>query len=196
MIETAKNEPVEAPELKKESGKYQSKAKSIKGLILGLIQRFKNDARDGIVYTPKELEKIFEEVYSRYTKKLVSNIVIEKIGFQRDGHTYNIYKGFDNDYRCWIYEAESPIIIEKDKINFILQLVLNCEVGQHYGARYFFRKIIQNYNLDLNCDEFSGGRNRTKFYVPLYLAPMKIIEKETRILKVKIGKGGGILRVK
>lgn len=165
-----------------------TKSRNFKGYLEGCLKKAINSRN-------RELEALFREILIKYKQFTTKSIIIERIGFKRDGHSYNIYKGFDNDYRIWLYEADSPIIIDKDKINFILQLIVDLPIGEHYYAKYFFNKIIKHYKLNLNINEFSGGVNRAKFYFPLYLAPMKIIEKELGIIKVVIGKGGGIIRL-
>jgi hypothetical protein len=169
---------------------------TIYGAVTSLIRKFREDASDGRVYSPKELEIMFTEKLRELQEIKEKNIVIERIGLVRDGHSYDIYKGFDNNYRCWLYESESPITIEKEWINFLFGIILNLDVGQHYGARYFINKVIEHYELDINADEFTGGYNRAKFYFPYYIAPLKIIEKETKMIHVTIGRGGGLIRIK
>jgi len=142
-------------------------------------------------------EDIIKDILDCYKRTFkAKELVIERIGFIRDGHTFDYYKGFDNDYRVWLYEDKSPTIIDKEKINFILKLILQLKVGEHYNAKYFFDRIIEHYKLTINNDEFSGGKNRSLFYFPIYLCPIKIIEKELKIIKVTIGRGGGIIRLK
>ncbi len=147
--------------------------------------------------TKQELQLLIDEIINAHNVLFKPNeLKIEKIGFTRDGHSYDIHKGFDNDYKVFLYDSDTPVIIDKEKINYLLGIIKTLDVNQHYGARYFFNKIIPYYELDLNADEFSGGRNRAKYYFPLYLFPMKIIERELGLVKVKVGRGGGICREK
>lgn len=173
----------------------KSKFKRFETYLQGKIQVVRN-MEDKII-NKKTFEILLQEMMGAYKKLFgTRDIIIEKIGFKRDGHSYDIYKGFDNDYRIWLYESENPMIIDKEKINFIFNIIVNLDIGKHYGAKYFFNKIMKKYELTINDDEFSGGKNRALFYFPLYLAPIKIIEKETDLIKVIIGKGGGIRRLK
>jgi len=173
----------------------KSKFKRFETYLKGKIQVVRN-MEDKII-NKKTFEIFLQEIMVAYKKLFeTTDIIIERIGFKRDGHSYDIYKGFDNDYRVWLYESESPTIIDKEKINFIFNNIINLETGKHYGAKYFFNKIIKHYGLTINDDEFSGGKNRALFYFPLYLAPIKIIERETDIIKVTIGRGGGLLKLK
>lgn len=194
MVETIINphKEIEKIELDKSKPK-KSKYKAFETMLQGKIQIARNIG-------DKEKEIILEEILDEYKKLFKTrDIIIEKIGFVRDGHTYNeynMYKGFDNDFRVWIYGDETPIVIDKEKVNYMLSLILNLKVNQHYPAKYFFNKIIENYGLNLNNDEFAGGKNRASVYFPLYLFPAKIIEKELGIIKVIICRGGGITRLR
>lgn len=173
----------------------KSKFKRFETYLQGKIQVVRNMEEKAV--GKKTFEILLQEIMEAYKKLFeMRDIIIERIGFRRDGHSYDIYKGFDNDYRIWLYESENPVIIDKEKINFIFQIIVNLDIGRHYGAKYFFNRIIKHHGLTINDDEFSGGKNRALFYFPLYLAPMKIIEKETDIIKVIIGKGGGVVRLK
>lgn len=59
--------------------KYKSSSKSIRGLILGLIQKFSNDARNGITYSPYTLLKVFEEVLNKFSD--LEDVAISRINF-------------------------------------------------------------------------------------------------------------------
>lgn len=47
--------------------------------------------------------------------------------------------------------------------------------------REVWRHTIYWYNLPLKLDEFNGGRNRSKYYFPLYYYPIKILEHYNEI---------------
>ncbi len=54
----------------KSKPKYKTSAKSVKGLITGLIAKFRNDAKKGITYTPQELEMVFSEILRKIGKEI------------------------------------------------------------------------------------------------------------------------------
>lgn len=166
----------------------ESKINEFEKVILKKIKE--NTSNDEIV-------KILDSLHKEFKKKFsAKELVINKIGYTKDGHTYDFEGKFGYDYHVWLYEAKSPTLIEKEKIDFIFQIITNLENNQHYSAKYFFNKIIKHYGLTINDNEFSGGVNRSLYYFPLYLMPMKIIEKETSTIKVVGGKGGGIIKIR
>ncbi len=142
----------------------------------------------------KEFYLVLEQIRLAFKALFQPNeIRIESLGITRDGHSYDIHRGVNNDYRVYLYDGDSPIVVDKEKINFILDIIKTLQPNTEYKARYFFNKIIAHYQIGVDADAFSGGVNRAKFYFPLYLCPLKIIEKEFKLIKVKTGKGGGIL---
>jgi len=169
------------------------KYREFKTYLLGKIASLRNIQQPFI--EKKAVELMLEEILEVYKRLKTKEIIIECLGLVKDGHSYDIYRGFDNDYRVWLYETETPLIIKKEDINFLFKIILNLPIGELYHARYFFNKIIEEKNLDVDIEAFAGGKYRALYYFPLYIAPMKIIEKETGIIKVKICKGGGIIRL-
>jgi len=189
--------------------KYSPKTKSKQGVLLGLIQRFRNDAEKGIIYSPLELSKIFEEAYRNYAEK---NILIDyhiiQIEQWQGKNSYELYKGFDNDFYILEYrkdketgeiEKSKPIKINKAHLNYMLYLISKLTIGEHRPARYFWTKLIKHYNLKkkgvdvLNFN--GGGSNRAEHYFPLYLFPARVLE-QIGLIKISNGKGGGIIKIR
>jgi len=78
-------------------------------------------------------------------------------------------------------------------VKFLIGIVDNLEIGYKVGYRYIINKIIQLKNLDVTTDSFNGGRNRAKYYFPLYYYPLKVLEKKN---KVKYFGRGGLMRLR
>ena len=55
------------------------------------------------------------------------------------------------------------------------------------SARDLFREIIHRRGLKIGLDSFNGGKNRNKYYFPLYYRPVKILE---HLGKIAYGKSG------
>jgi len=181
-----------------------SKAHTFKGYLDGCLQKCINDKN-------KELEIIFRELLKHFNKFYPNEIVkyIIKGAEQWQGvDSYKIYKGFDNDMYITEYRKDKttgevnqsePIVIDKEKINYLLYLVSKLDISQHYSARYFWKKIIGHFNLDKNgVNELNfngGGGQRASFYFPYYLYPIRVLE-QVGLIKISGGKGGGLWRVK
>lgn len=67
MIEVQNNqiETIESGKPKPKVENYKSDAHSPRGIVLGLLQKFRNDSKKGKTYTPKELEFVFSESLRR-----------------------------------------------------------------------------------------------------------------------------------
>jgi len=182
--------------------KYRSNAKSKKGVILGLLQKFRNDTKKGITYTPLELQKVFEEAINHYIEKPKKKEVVIVEGW-KGKDSYEIYKGVDNVFMLTEYRQdketgevnESTHEVQPEHINYLLSIIRKLDIGEHYGARYFWRKIIDHYNLNIEIDAFNGGKYRALYYFPLYMFPLKCIEA-SNVIKVIDGGGGGIIRIR
>ena len=184
---------------------YKSRAKSIRGLILGLIAKFREDAKRGISYTPLELQKVFEEALVKYNKLIVAKKIIEVENIERwkGKNSYKIYMGVDSIFRINEYRknketgeiTKSTKEVEPDKINFLLSVIRSIPLGTHYSARYFWRKIINHYGLDVDIEAFNGGKYRSEVYFPYYMYPLKCIEA-MGLIRVVDGKGGGVVRLR
>lgn len=48
-------------------------------------------------------------------------------------------------------------------------------------SRTVWATLIEMYNLDVEIDSFNGGRNRSKFYFPLFYNPLKVLEHLERV---------------
>lgn len=51
-------------------------------------------------------------------------------------------------------------------------------VGEKTKYRKLIPSIIMTYHLPIEIEEFNGGKNRAKYYFPLYYYPIKILEKK------------------
>ena len=77
-------------------------------------------------------------------------------------------------------------------------IILKLNRGEKYGAKYLWRKIIEQHKLhfiegvsiEIMLNMFNGGENRAKYYFPMYYYPMKILEAKGVIQY--LGRGGCI----
>lgn len=159
--------------------RYKSGAKSIRGLVLGLIQKFSRGAKEGKVYSSMELEKVFTEVLNKfnefYPERIVQNEITILDGWKGKDEI-NVYKGFDNDFRIKEHikdkdsgeVTERVIEIKKDDLNRILWVIKDLEIGSPYKCYYIAKK--------LGYEEWKDLWRERGDYFKLYYYPIKVAE--------------------
>jgi len=152
---------------------YTCRAKSVRGLVLGLISKFRNDAKKGIVYTPKEMEVLWSEVYQKFNELYPENITkIEIIeGWEKGNGEYFIERNFDNDFvvEIWHNEHKEKMVVKKEDLNRMLMAVRKMDIGKVYKC-YDIAKF-------LGYDWKTIWANRMNVYFPKYYAPLKILDR-------------------
>lgn len=171
MVEIRERRQLEKIEKVGDVKKYKSDSKSIRGLILGLIQKFSSDSKNNKIYSAKELQMIFSEVLSRfnelYPQKVTKIEVVE--GWEKANGEYPIEKNFENDFivEIWHNENKEKKIVSKADLNRMLNIIRKLEVGKVYNC----------YNIaDLMGIEWGElWKHRMDIYFPRYYAPLKIL---------------------
>jgi hypothetical protein len=179
---------------------YVSQAKTERGLLLGLIQKFLKDAKKGKVYTPKELEIVFTGFLNKFNE-------LEKIGIFKDNNyqlelqiisgwkgegTTEVYRGFDNDFRVIqpLKNKTTGIVskqahtVKKEDLNRMIHLVHSLPLNEPVSCY----EIAKRMGLDWKEDVW---KNRTKVYFPKYYFPIKILEK---LKIIQYGGDGNVTR--
>ncbi len=80
------------------------------------------------------------------------------------------------------------IKVSMENYNFMLGIIKELEFNYQVGYVYIIRKIIARKDLNVSIDAFNGGKNRAKFYFPLYYYPIKVLEAQKKI--AYFGRGG------
>lgn len=85
--------------------------------------------------------------------------------------------------------------IPKANVEKILVLIVEHCPSVAIGTTYrkLIPSIIETYHLPIEIEEFNGGKNRSKYYFPLYYYPLKILEKQGFI---RYGGRGKIVRLR
>lgn len=158
-----------------------STAKSKEGLIIGLIQKFRNDARDGITYSPKELEIVLTEHLEKFKIKPRRIQEVEIIsGWKGEGNS-TIYMGVDNNFRCKEYikgkfgeeDKERIIEVNREDLNRMLFIVSNLELGISYKCYYIAKRLGYEWK--------ELWKERAKYF-KYYYYPIKVLEALKLIL--------------
>jgi len=166
------NPNVETIEKVGDTKTYKSNANSIRGLILGLIQKFRNDVKKGKTYSPKELEMTFDEALRKfnecYPQKIIRMEIIE--GWEKEG-SYPIEKNFDNDFivEIWHKDNKERMVVKKENLNKMLIAIRKLEKGKIYKC-YDIVKL-------LGYEWKEVWANRMSIYFPEYYTPLKIFNK-------------------
>ena len=66
--------------------------------------------------------------------------------------------------------------IPKRNVNLLLDLIENHPTPGEIKARDLWTQLIIERKLEISVDAFNGGRNRSRYYFPLYYYPTKILE--------------------
>ena len=85
------------------------------------------------------------------------------------------------------------IVSELNVANLWEIIKYTVKVKEKTRYRKIVPSIILKYNLPIELEEFNGGKNRAKYYFPMYYYPIKILEK---LGFVRYGGRGIILRLK
>lgn len=180
--------------LLKKKGTY----KTCSGIMLSDMQRFRKDGNfEMAVYCQEKYNQIFEIE----KKKSQPIIEIEILEGWKGIDNIEIFKGFENDFIIKEHQKdketgeviESTHTIPYERVNTILFLIKQLKLGEKITYRKLVPKIIKIYDLQIGLDAFNGGKNRAKYYFPLYYRPVKILEA---LNLIKYSGRGDITRIK
>ena len=178
-IEGKSERPLISPKNEK---KYSSSAKSVKGLILGLLAKFRADLKHtpDLKYTPNELITIFEESLRKYedvkyAKKLITIDIIE--GWQNGTDKLDIWKGITNDFLIESHakSKEDGTVntnryeIKHEAVNKLLFYIKSWQVGESHKC-YDFAEV-------LGFQTWKDLWRERKIYFSDYYFVVKILEK-------------------
>jgi len=172
IIEKVGESYLESHREQKRGRVYKSNAKSIKGLVLGLISKFREDAKKGITYTPKEMEILWEEVYKKFKELYPDNITKIEIeeGWEGSGD-FPIWKDVNNNFVVYIWhnKGKERYEVPKENINRMLRVVRQMKIGEEYNCYWIAKKLGYEWK--------TIWKERMKLYFPVYYVPLKILAK-------------------
>ena len=159
----------------------KSTAQSKEGLLIGLIVKLRNDSRNGISYTPKELEIILTEHLERFKIKPRKVEEIQIVSGWKGEGTPEIYMGVETNFRCkeyikgkWGEEDKERIIeVEKEDLNKMLFIIANLEMGISYKCYYIAKKLGYEWK--------ELWKERAEYF-KYYYYPIKVLEALKMIL--------------
>ena len=138
-----------------------------------------------------------------YLKSEVEARIIELDGWKGKDNIH-ISQEVDNDMSVWFVrehrkDKESGEIgknvhkILNNDVMFIRKLIQErTEGGRKTKYRELVLDLITSKHLPISLEEFNGGRNRAKFYFPLYYYPLKILE---HLKEIRYGGRGTVVRL-
>lgn len=154
---------------------YKSKAKSVRGVIEGLLIKFRKDLKynTNTTYHPEELIIIFEEALRKFNKHYKDNKItkVEIIeGWEKSGGEFPIEKNFENDFivEIWHKDNKEKRIVKKEDLNRMIAIIRKLKIGEEYKC-YDIAKLM---GMDWKEDVW---KNRMSVYFPLYYIPLKLL---------------------
>ena len=84
--------------------------------------------------------------------------------------------------------VEQEHIVTMENYLKLKQIIDGLNIGYKVGYRYIVNKIISDYGIEVDIEAFNGGKNRARYYFPLYYYPMKVLESKGIVLY--FGRGG------
>ncbi len=175
----SQTQQIETYEMVGDIKKYKTSAKTIKGIVLGLIQKFRNDAKKGKIYSPTELEWVFSESLRRfneyYPNKIVKNEITILDGW-KGKDVKEVYKGFDKDFTIIQHVkdketgeiTEFPHTVKKEDFNRILFIIKKLPLNEPVSCYLIAKK--------LGYGEWKNLWKERKEYFKFYYFPIKVCE--------------------
>jgi len=178
MIEHLTTE-VKAPEINKieknghEKKDYKSHAKSIRGILQGLVIKFSKEAKENKTYSAYELQKLFEEVLRKFNEMYPNNITKVEIieGWEKSDGYFPIEKNFENNFvvEIWHNEQKERKEVKKEDLNRMLNVIRKLEIGRQYKC-YAIAKL-----MGVNWKYI--WKERMNVYFPRYYIPLKVLDR-------------------
>lgn len=73
---------------------------------------------------------------------------------------------------------EIKTLIPLQNVDTLKHILLCFKDGEDIGYREIVGRLINALQLPVGVDAFNGGKNRARYYFPLYYYPAKILEYE------------------
>lgn len=189
QIETIVKEGLDKNLLRK-----RSNANTFQGRLLSMIQKARKEHNFETAMFIQSIYKIYQE----YKSNKINSIDI--IGWKGKDEI-QIYKDFEDDFRIIEHRKDKEGEVEniykeipKENVNYIKNLLGRILLkGDSVPYVAIVRTIIEEKDLQINVDSFNGGKNRAKYYFPLYYYPVKCLEA---LGFVKYSSRGTITRLK
>ena len=158
---------------------FKTNAKSHRGIILGLLSKFRNDAKKGITYTPYELKFVFTEALEKYDelKKKTQVVELELVGWKgRD--VVEFCDGFDNEFVLLEHRKDKETgeieqithKVSHENVNLLLKFIRKWRINDVHDC-YYFAEVLGEPSWD------EVWRKRTSVYFQKYYYPIKVLEK-------------------
>jgi len=191
-IETYENKPEVVLESNKRIKYTPTKANSKKGIIIGLISKFRNDAIKGITYSPKELEILFTDRLIRLNK-INKEIPITIVEGWKGLDTLDIWKGVTNDFLIESHTKDKETneittlrhTILNEDVNKIIKFIRTWKINESHSC-YDFAEV-------LGFKDWKSLWKERKIYFKEYYYPIKILE---RLKLIKYSGRGKITKLK
>ena len=173
--------------------KHKSIAKSPRGIVLGLLNKFSRDVKSGKVYTATELSILFSEYLNVLKKQEEKYIIQLKLVSWKGKDQIDITKDFKNDFQV-IEHRKDKLTGEVDEVtheipainvNNIKNFILTWKVGESHKC-YDFATYLK-------FDTWKDLWKERKVYFSKYYWPVKVLE----LLKIiEYGSRGKVTRLK
>lgn len=178
--------------------KRKSSAKTYRGWILGEFKKAVNEKNQDVAAILQTCYKKYMDFNQFESKALIE---IEIVEGWKGTDSLDFFKGFTEDFiiNSRQKDKETGEIstqshqIPFKRVNLILWVIKHLKVEETIDYRKIVKKIIKSYDLQVGLDAFNGGRNRAKYYFPLYYYPIKILES---LNFIKYSGRGKITRIK
>jgi len=187
-----------------------SKATTPEGVLIGLNQKFTRESRLNPMphYSAFELSLLMSERIVAMQKLNEKDKEIRKklrfadsqgwkgvdeLTFENIGEKWTITEHRKDKLTGEVANAVHTIEEEHVTKLWLLIKSLCPTVGTATNYRKLVPCIIETYHLPIEIEEFNGGKNRAKYYFPLYYYCMKILE---HLEKVRYGGRGKTVRLR
>lgn len=187
-----------------------SEATTPEGIIYGLNQKFSRERRESPMKTysvhelavlmserVRDMERISEKDKGIRKKLRTADAQgwkgIDEITFENIGEDWVITEHRKDKLTSEVATSVHTIREKNVSKLWLLIKTLCPTIGISTNYRKLVPCIIETYHLPIEIEEFNGGKNRSKYYFPLYYFCVKILEY---LGKLRYGGRGKIVRLK
>jgi len=169
------------PKLDNSLFKKKGNSKTFKGYMIQKMKEARNLNNLEMVWTIQHFYKKYLEFESKIMVPLVE---IEIIEGWKGKDKLNMSMGFNSNFSIIEHRKEKetgevhdvPHLIPFENVNKILCIINKLKINESIPYRKVISRIIKMNDLQLGLNAFNGGKNRSKYYFPLYYFPVKILE--------------------
>lgn len=182
----------------------KTKANTFSGYLVTAMKKARDEGNWEIA---KLLESLYEK-YKEYKKKEGMKYLIKGAEIWQGKDSYEIFKGVEGEFYITEFRRDKelkevvesePKKVDTDKINFLIGIIKQLEVGEKFSAKEVWSRIITHYNLNeegVNYENFNGGgKMRNQYYFKYYLYPARVLE-QMKLITISGGKYGGLKRIR